>query len=997
MFTRNRILHLSLGLFIGITTFASLTSCKEDTRNYEAEIVSIHFMKRVSHDTVLVVSDTIKPQSTTVVAELGHNANLQQLIPVFTLSHGAKANYTSGTAYNCSDKFSITVTSENERNQRTYKFMLSKAEPPPTVPDPGDQRNAEAWLNDFKLEGLSNVEYEVRGTRIKALVPEGTDITALKPSFTLSEKATSDFVLGETFDFTEPLYIRVTSEDLSTTNTFRISVRVKTPPLHEDAQITAFRFAGTQTEAEIDGSHIYAEAARGSDITGLVPIIKVSKGAKLSIARGEPIDFSQPVKIEVTSEDGAAKSVYIVHTSVKKNSEAKLLRFSLAPLGEPTHMDARRIVYQVLNSVDRTKLIPIFELSPGATADIPLGKILNFKDESTQEMVVTSEDGYSTRVYEIIVEGSDPPAEKGTIVSFNLDCLGAETKEIAGTNITCTVPEGTDVTNLVATFTFAKIVAWSGGSAWLGKESGAKEVQSGVTALDYTNPVKLYIYNTLWGVPHYQCEYTVRVIETQSGINITNVNKLSFEGITTRILRQQNVFYVSVGKEVDIKTLKPVLTLSEGATATLENGKAYDFSSPVDFTVTAKDGKTTAKYRIIVQQRTNDQAELTELKIDELAGKTPMQSGSTFTFFAGADVDIKKLTVRFKLSDGATSNLAPGSVIDCTKPVRIAVTSQDKSITRTYTLVVDQRLNYEADILSFGFDELSSPCKIDGLKISFPAKGLKLNALTPRYTISAGATCTLAQGMPADFSNPVRIVVKSEDGFTSKTYTVTPQLPGIMFNFEKWSNTLGYDNPNGSWTSSNVGLKVSKNTTGIPKEFSIQRTTDAHSGSSAALIKTVAMGGITGKPLASGALFLGTFDASNIISDPLSGPRFGVQWGNVTPSTFTGWYKYIPGETMINGSGTDEFDLYAIVFYGDVLTTRDVLTSERILYRAKISDLSPKSEYTYFEIPFEKLGEAPSGVVLRYTVVATSSREGDIFRGAIGSSLYIDDLEISYK
>ena len=46
-------------LFVG--AFSFFYACKEDTRNYEAELVSIHFVKRLSKDTVLLVSDPFLP------------------------------------------------------------------------------------------------------------------------------------------------------------------------------------------------------------------------------------------------------------------------------------------------------------------------------------------------------------------------------------------------------------------------------------------------------------------------------------------------------------------------------------------------------------------------------------------------------------------------------------------------------------------------------------------------------------------------------------------------------------------------------------------------------------------------------------------------------------------------------------------------------------------------------------------------------------------------
>lgn len=979
----------------------SLTSCKEDQRNYEAEIVSIHFVKRLSKDTVLLVSDTLRPLSTTIAAEVSHIADLKHLVPIFTLSSKATANCESGGTYDFSKPFTFIVTSENERNQRQYTISLSQLDAP-IAPSGGKEKNSEAWLSDFKLEGFEAAEYEPRGTRIKVTLPTGTDLTALKPSFSISENATCDWTLGDTYDFSEPLYVRVTSEDGLTSHTFRIVVRVKTPPQNEEAQILSFRFAGSQTLADIDGSRIYAEAARGADITDLVPIITVSEGATLSIPKGMPLDFSTPVSIEVTSEDGAAKSTYSVHAVVKKCQEASILQFQLLPLGEATLVEPHRFIFHTTSSINL--FYPVYEVSMGARVNIKQGAPLDFTDGTSKELTVVSEDGLSTNTYELIVEKKTEPNERGRFTSFLLDVPEAET-QIMGTSIVGIVPVGTDLTHLKASFSIYTTPLWEGGegpaSVWLSKASNAKEFKSGETEIDCTNPVELHIYRKFWGLSYYKTTYTLTVISKGEMTDKAEIESLAFDGVHARITRKQNTFFVFVGNEVNLTQLKPILKLSKGATATLTSGVEHNFSSPVSFSVTTADGKMSATYTIVVAQRTNDKAVLSDITIDEIA-KEPVINGANVTFFAGGEIDVKKLTLRFKLSEGATSNVVSGHTHDFSKPLRIVVTSQDKSITRSYLIVVDQRLNYEANLLSFGFREVNQPCRIEGSKVLFSSKDMNLKSLTPFYTLSIGAKCNLKQDVTADFSAPVRVIVTSEDGFTTKTYTIQPELSSITFDFERWTALNDFEHPLGGWSSSNVGLQISKSMLNKPKQYSVRKTSEAYSGDYAVQVSTEELG-VLGQSIAAGALFLGTFDATNIVKDPLSGPRFGVPWANVTPLSFSGWYKYFPGKQMVNKAsqsieGIDELDLYAVVFYGDILTSHDIQTSSRVLYKARLTDMSAKKDYTHFELPFESTGvTAPAGAQLRYTIVASSSRRGNEFLGAIGSRLLLDDLQITYK
>ncbi len=66
----------------------------------------------------------------------------------------------------------------------------------------------------------------ISGTNISIYVPDGTDVTALTPTFTMSTGATCDKDNGgpTTYDFTSPQTYTVTSQDLSTTKTYTAAV-----------------------------------------------------------------------------------------------------------------------------------------------------------------------------------------------------------------------------------------------------------------------------------------------------------------------------------------------------------------------------------------------------------------------------------------------------------------------------------------------------------------------------------------------------------------------------------------------------------------------------------------------------------------------------------------------------------------------------------------------------------------------------------------------------
>lgn len=164
--------------------------------------------------------------------------------------------------------------------------------------------------------------------------------------------------------------------------------------------------------------------------------------------------------------------------------------------------------------------------------------------------------------------------------------------------------------------------------------------------------------------------------------------------------------------------------------------------------------------------------------------------------------------------------------------------------------------------------------------------------------------------------------------------------------------------------------------------------------------------------LADGNLFIGTFDVSQVLFNPLHSTVFGTPV-NQEPLTLSGYYKYQPGEVFTDAQmnpvegRTDEAHIYAVFFrnqdaegealalYGD-----DVLSSPYIVKKVQISSLPATDEWTRFEATFEGDGaDADVLATLGYsmTIVFTSSRGGDSFEGAIGSTLMIDEVTVTFK
>ena len=85
-----------------------------------------------------------------------------------------------------------------------------------------------------------------------------------------------------------------------------------------------------------------------------------------------------------------------------------------------------------------------------------------------------------------------------------------------------------------------------------------------------------------------------------------------------------------------------------------------------------------------------------------------------------------------------------------------------------------------------------------------------------------------------------------------------------------------------------------------------------------------------------------------------------------------------------------------IMLHGD-----DVLSSPYIVRKAQVASLPPTGEWQRFEMTFQ--GSDPIDYELlanrgyNLALVFSSSKTGDLFEGALGSTLYVDKVEITFN
>lgn len=334
----------------------------------------------------------------------------------------------------------------------------------------------------------------------------------------------------------------------------------------------------------------------------------------------------------------------------------------------------------------------------------------------------------------------------------------------------------------------------------------------------------------------------------------------------------------------------------------------------------------------------------------------------------------------------------------------------------------------EAKILSFTFDKkkygfISEQPVIDEesgtitFKVADTTKEEDLASLAPVIKVSEKATVNPASDVAQDFSKGSKVVytVSAEDG-TIRKYTVSLSMRQslLKYDFNEWTMEKGKwptPMPKDQLATANEGVAALST-----KNFATVEEKDGYEGSAAKLVTlyTKGMGWGFAPAITPGSLFTGEFQFKMTL-DPkkqLEMTKFGIEYTK-KPLFFKGVYKYIPGENYVDGSDKknvkenleikDECAIQAILYEAKdeqnkevFLTGVDIKSSNHRVAIAHLKDGSEKKEWTSFNLPFEYLEGKSYDAAKEYklAIICSSSKDGDQFKGAVNSTLIVDDFEI---
>ena len=208
-----------------LLTFISVfTSCKEDVTVPKSTVKAI--TKFTFGQFSPAVQATIDETTKKITATVPPTADVSKLIPSISVSLKAKVLPDSGKVQDFTNPVTYSVTAEDGTSVN-YQVMVTRTKL--SLKD-----ITEFSLADFSPAIVAKIDVATK--TITAILPSTADLTKIKPSIKLSDRATVNPVSGTVTDFTKPVNFTVTAEDAST-QVYVVTITKEAPPVVTTASL----------------------------------------------------------------------------------------------------------------------------------------------------------------------------------------------------------------------------------------------------------------------------------------------------------------------------------------------------------------------------------------------------------------------------------------------------------------------------------------------------------------------------------------------------------------------------------------------------------------------------------------------------------------------------------------------------------------------------------------------------------------------------------------
>lgn len=246
--------------------------------------------------------------------------------------------------------------------------------------------------------------------------------------------------------------------------------------------------------------------------------------------------------------------------------------------------------------------------------------------------------------------------------------------------------------------------------------------------------------------------------------------------------------------------------------------------------------------------------------------------------------------------------------------------------------------------------------------------------------------------------------VEAEDGTVKNWYVYLVHQQLQNSNFESWFDNMGMNGDDyqeigtssvtSVWSTANIGTSM----------YSVYCTQPLTEGTNSMVEITTGKTSVV--PITTGTLFTGVFNLAGAISNPAD-PEKATIFGTpfiFRPTALKFKFKYQAGENYIQASFNNPSSIFAgfttTEIEGEdqcsVFAYLEVRNGDQITEIARIEMESGTTSNTLTETEMifnYTSNERPTHL----TIVFSSSTDGDLWKGAVGSTLVIDDLELIYE
>ena len=625
--------------------------------------------------------------------------------------------------------------------------------------------------------------------------------------------------------------VEVTAEDTTTTKTYTVtvnratasapttgelstddpSVNFRTITITHDHAIYSFNFPRNRgifgwvmQRYEHDGDGFVSSGSdMRSEFTGSRDL--GGEGFKLGDTNVEPGVLYKWV-IMLTNSQGST----VVETSLTERApalppDATLSNLTLSGVDFGTFAsDTTSYTASVANSVSQTTVTPTVNHS-GASYVIKLDEV-EYADGVVSLSVgnnvitieVTAEDGETTRTYTVTVTRAEPPtpelSDDATLNALTLSGIDFGTFDSTTSSYTAQVANSVSQTTLTPTVS-------DSGASYVVKLGGVEDDDREISLAVGSNVITIEVTAEDGETTR---TYTVTVTRAEPPSTDASLSALTLSGVDFGTFASGTTSYTaSVANSVSQTTVTPTVNDS-GASYVVKLGGVEDDdreislavgSNVITIEVTAEDGETTRTYTVTVTRAEppSTDASLSALTLSGVDFGTFASATTSYT--ADVSDSVSQTTVTPTVNDsGASYVVKLGGVTDAdgeialsvgSNVITVAVTAENDSTTRTYTVTVTRAEppSTDASLSALTLSGVDFGTFASGTT-SYTAQvtnSVPQTTLTPTVSDSGASYVVKLGGVEDDDreislavgSNVITIEVTAEDGETTRTYTVT--------------------------------------------------------------------------------------------------------------------------------------------------------------------------------------------------------------------------------